>query len=98
MKKPGTLGKLRRSDPQLAEEARKYERPLPSRAFILQLLAEQGVPASFERVAGLLEIEPFEFEAFRRRLGAMLRDGQLLQNRREDFIIPDKADLVRGRV
>ena len=51
MKKPGTLGKLRRSDPQLAEEARKYERPLPSRAFILQLLAEQGVPASFERVA-----------------------------------------------
>ncbi|GAB4437114.1 MAG: ribonuclease R [Rhodocyclaceae bacterium] len=98
MKKPSPLSKLRRSDPRFDEEARKYERPLPSREFILARLAEQGVPASFERLCGLLDIEPFESEAFRRRLGAMLRDGQLLQNRREDFLIPDKADLIRGRV
>ncbi|MBS1171999.1 MAG: ribonuclease, partial [Proteobacteria bacterium] len=37
-------------------------------------------------------------ESFQRRLGAMRRDGQLMQNRAGDFLIPDKADLVRGQV
>jgi ribonuclease R len=39
-----------------------------------------------------------EFDAFQRRLGAMQRDGQVMQNRRGDWLIPDKADLIRGRV
>ena len=39
-----------------------------------------------------------EHPDFTRRLGAMARDAQLLQNRRGDWLIPDKADLIRGRV
>jgi len=79
-------------------EVAKYDHPLPSREYILQALAEQGVPVTFERICELLDVAGFEFDSFVRRLGAMARDGQLLQNRRGDWLIPDKADLIRGRV
>ncbi len=36
--------------------------------------------------------------ALERRLGAMVRDGQLLRNRREAFCLVNKRDLVAGRV
>jgi len=82
----------------LDRELAKYDYPLPSREYILQVLAEQGVPVSLERLCDLLDIKPAELTDFSRRLGAMARDAQLLQNRRGDWLIPDKADLIRGRV
>ena len=92
------LSKIRRDDPEFARESEKYEFPLPSREYILQVLAEQGVPTSVDRLCQLLDIAEFEREPFQRRLGAMARDAQLLQNRRNDWLIPDKADLLKGRV
>jgi ribonuclease R len=82
----------------LDRELAKYDYPLPSREYILQILAEQGVPVAVERLWELLDIKPEEQIDFSRRLGAMARDAQLLQNRRGDWLIPDKADLIRGRV
>ncbi len=76
----------------------QYDYPLPSREYILQVLAEQGVPVAVARLAELLDVKDGEHDDFSRRLGAMARDGQLLQNRRGDWLIPDKADLIRGRV
>ncbi len=92
------LSRIRSADPFLEREKAKYPYPLPSREYILQVLAEQGVPVPFERLCELLDIAAHEREAFQRRLGAMARDAQLLQNRRGDWLIPDKADLLRGRV
>lgn len=92
------LSKIRRADPELAREQAQYENPLPSREYILQILTAEGAPLSTERLVGLLDIHADEMEPFRRRLGAMARDGQLLQNRRDDWLIPDKADLIRGRI
>ncbi len=92
------LSKIRRADPQFEREKAKYEQPLPSREYILQTLTEQGVPLEFGRLVELLDIQPFELEPFQRRLGAMAREAQLMQNRRGDWLIPDKADLMRGRV
>jgi ribonuclease R len=92
------LSKIRLADPEIERERAKYEHPLPSREYILQILAEQGVPVGFERLNQLLDIADFERESFSRRLGAMARDAQLLQNRRDDWLIPDKADLLKGRV
>jgi ribonuclease R len=96
--KTHTLSSIRRADPEFAREQQKYDYPLPSREYILQMLAEQGVPTSFERLCQLLDVADFEREHFLRRLGAMARDAQLLQNRRNDWLIPDKADLLKGRV
>ena len=95
---PRTLSRIRRADPEFARESQKYEHPLPSREYILQTLAEQGVPVGFDRLCHLLDVADFERESFQRRLGAMARDAQLLQNRRDDWLIPDKADLLKGKV
>lgn len=92
------LSKIRRADPEFARESANYEFPLPSREYILQVLAEQGVPTSLDRLCQLLDIADFEREPFQRRLGAMARDAQLMQNRRNDWLLPDKADLIKGRV
>jgi ribonuclease R len=92
------LSKRRRADPNFERERAKYPEPLPSREYIVQILSEGGVPMSFEQLARTLDIRPEETEAFQRRVSAMQRDGQLLQNRRGDILIPDKADLIRGRV
>jgi len=97
-KKHEKLSKIRRADPMFEREIATYEHPLPSREYVLQILGEQGVPVSFERICELLDVADFELAHFSRRLGAMARDGQLLQNRRGDWLIPDKADLIRGRV
>jgi ribonuclease R len=95
---PRKLSKIRRADPEFARESETYEHPLPSREYVLQTLAEQGVPVSFDRLCQLLDVADFEREHFLRRLGAMARDAQLLQNRRDDWLIPDKADLIKGKV
>jgi ribonuclease R len=92
------LSRIRAADPQLTREMGKYEYPLPSREYILQTLTEAGVPMSLLRLAEALDIAPHEAQDFQRRLGAMARDGQLMQNRRGDWLLPDKADLIRGRV
>jgi ribonuclease R len=90
---------LRWQDPYLAREREKYENPLPSREFILQLVTEAGGPLPADDLAFRLDIDAEEeAESFRRRLGAMQRDGQLVMNRRGDLCLPDKIELKAGRV
>ncbi len=96
--KPGKFSAIRRADPMFERELAKYDYPLPSREYILQTLANEGVPVPFDRLCALLDVGAHERDDFQRRLGAMARDAQLLQNRRGDWLIPDKADLIRGRV
>jgi ribonuclease R len=86
-------------DPHKAREAQKYDNPIPSREFIMELLAEAGQPMYRDDIAEALGMESEEqLEALRRRLRAMERDGQLLFNRRGGFGLVSKMDLVRGRV
>ncbi|MCF8175008.1 MAG: ribonuclease R [Burkholderiaceae bacterium] len=92
------LSAVRRADPQFEREKAQYEHPLPSREYVLETLSAQGAPLELGRLVELLDIQPYELEPFQRRLGAMARDAQLMQNRRGDWLIPDKADLIRGRV
>ena len=89
---------LRNQDPHLAREQTRYENPLPSREFILDVLAKEGVPLSRERLGELLEIDEGEEEMFNRRLQAMERDGQLIRNRKGAICVPDKLDLIKGTV
>ena len=86
------------ADPRFEEEVQKYEYPLPSRDYVLQLLQERGVPLEFKEIATALDVQDFEYDAFTRRLGAMVREGQIMRNRKNAYLIPAKADLVRGRV
>ena len=88
----------RYNDPHAAREAGRYETPLPSRELILETMAEQGVPLSVEELYTLLDISEAEREVFNRRLAAMERQGQIMQNRKGALCISDKLDLIAGVV
>ncbi|MFY9326855.1 MAG: ribonuclease R [Georgfuchsia sp.] len=92
------MSKIRGADPMLTREKAGYEHPLPSREYVLAKLAEQSVPLLFDEICRLLDIDLHEREPFLRRLGAMARDGQLMQDRRDNWLIPDKANLITGKV
>src|ERR1700720_1347350 len=88
----------RAADPHHEREALRYEHPIPSREFVLQTLAEAGVPLTDEELAQRLAIRPEERDAFVKRLGAMEREGQILRNRKGAILVAAKLDLVTGRV
>ncbi len=92
------LSAIRRRDPYLERELKRYEQPLPSREYILQILEEQARPVSFDEIFLLLDIEKSELDAFQRRLRAMEREAQLLRNRKGSYILPERASLIAGRV
>jgi ribonuclease R len=94
------MGKKNSKQDQYAErEAQKYEHPIVSREYIMEYLQGHDQPIQFRQL-----IEDFNLdsetdqEALRRRLLAMVRDGQLLQNRRGAFGLIDKMELLSGHV
>jgi ribonuclease R len=87
------------SDPYAAREAGRYENPIPSREAILQLLAAADGPLSADVLAGRLQLtEPERLDALGKRLAAMVRDGQVLQNRRGGYVPAERMDLIAGTV
>ena len=91
--------KSSKKDQYAEREAQKYENPIPSREFILDYLEERGRPVTQRQLLEALDLETREEqEALRRRLMAMLRDGQLLQNRRGAYGLIDKMELIKGYV
>ncbi|MCG5537404.1 ribonuclease R [Halorhodospira sp. 9622] len=86
-------------DPYQEREQAKYENPIPSREYLLELLAAHRRPLGRREIAEALGLEsPDQHEALRRRLRAMERDGQLVRNRRRGYLVVDHSELVRGRV
>ena len=91
--------KGRFDDPFAAREAGRYENPIASREAILQLLAAADGPLSAEALAERLQLtEPDRFDALGKRLAAMVRDGQLLQNRKGAYAPAERMDLIAGTV
>lgn len=70
-----------KQDPHFKREAEKYERPVPSREYILETLQGAGYPLVLEDFLALFDIQDEAGkEGVRRRLLAMERDAQLLGN------------------
>jgi ribonuclease R len=86
-------------DPHAAREAARYEQPIASREMLLQILAAHDGPMTADALAQKLALtEPDRFDALSKRLGAMVRDGQLLQNRKGAFAPAARMDLIPGVV
>ncbi|SFU83869.1 ribonuclease R [Halomonas korlensis] len=86
-------------DPHASREAHKYDKPAPSREYLLSRLEQVGKPITHEAMSQLLGLEDEDLqEAVRRRLAAMERDGQVLRNRRNAYALIDKLDLIKGKV
>ena len=86
-------------DPFSSREAEKYDNPIPSREFILEILKQNDRPLTRRQIGKLLGLAGEEqTEALRRRLRAMERDGQLLRNRKSAYGVMSKMNLVTGRI
>ncbi|MEN1959628.1 ribonuclease R [Luteimonas sp. MJ246] len=97
--KEGGIGRGGFDDPQAAREAGRYENPIASREAILQVLSDADGPLDAEALQEALGLtEPERAEALDKRLAAMLRDGQVLKNRRRGFVPAARADLIPGTV
>ncbi|CAM4387701.1 MAG: Ribonuclease R [Legionellaceae bacterium] len=93
------MKKTNKSDPHADREANRYEHPVPSREYILEYLQQQGVPTGYETLCKDLKINNERDEdSLKRRLRAMERDGQLISNRRNEFGLINRMNLVCGRV
>ena len=93
------MSKKTEKDPQAELEAKRYDNPIASRQFILQVLEKAAEPVAFDLLAeeaGITESE--QKRALHKRLNAMERDGQLLCNRKGRYCLVDSTDLVRGKV
>ncbi|MPS34625.1 MAG: ribonuclease R [Stenotrophomonas sp.] len=86
-------------DPYAAREAERYAQPIASREAILQLLDRCDGPQNAEEIGARLGLtEPDRADALAKRLGAMVRDGQLVQNRRGGFAPVLVTNLIPGVV
>ncbi len=85
-------------DPFLTREAQNYATPIPSREYILTVLLEMGEPVKRQALLKHFELsEPDLREALRRRLKAMVRDGQLFKSP-AGYIPITHPDTCRGIV
>jgi len=88
-----------KKDPFYQRESEKYAVPIPSRELIMQVLEEFGRPMSRNQLIDELDVlEESQQEALGFRLKAMLRDGQLMQDRRLRYCLLERINLQRGTV
>ena len=86
-------------DPYFQRESEKYADPIPSRELILQVLEDFGRPMTRNQLMNTLDVaQESKQEALGFRLRAMLRDGQLMQDRRGRFCLLERINLQRGTV
>lgn len=94
-----TKDKKKFADPYFEREKKKYKEPIPSREAIIQVLEKEGEPLSFNRLCASLSLrKETKKDALSFRLKAMLRDGQLMLDRKNRYCLVKKVNLIRGRV
>ncbi|HHW4679256.1 MAG TPA: ribonuclease R [Xylella sp.] len=84
-------------DPHAVREAERYAEPIASREAILGLLDACDGPQTVEEIADHFGLTD-RIDILGRRLGAMVRDGQLVKNRRGGFAPVQHTNLIAGTV
>ena len=93
------MSKKKIKDPFYKRECEKYAEPIPSRELIMEQLKEFGRPISREQIIDILGVEnESKQDALGFRLRAMLRDGQLMQDRRGRYCLLERINLQRGKI
>ncbi|MFZ9311465.1 MAG: ribonuclease R family protein, partial [Arenimonas sp.] len=86
-------------DPHFQRESQKYDNPILSREGLLKFLRDAEGPLPLEDLAKALKLDaPDRLDALQRRLQAMVRDGQVLLNRRGGYAPAAALDLLAGTV
>jgi len=86
-------------DPFAEREAEKYNHPITSRECIVDYLTTSAEGKTLDQLQAAFCLNTaFEKEALRRRIRAMVRDGQLTKNRKKQYQLIPTGDPIVGRV
>uniref|UniRef100_UPI002619BBF1 ribonuclease R n=1 Tax=uncultured Paraglaciecola sp. TaxID=1765024 RepID=UPI002619BBF1 len=86
-------------DPHYQREKEKYQNPVASREYLLELLVKSEKPLSFLEFCQLLDAKDEDSRiGIQRRLRAMEREGQVEFNRDKKYAKLKTEDLIQGRV
>jgi ribonuclease R len=85
-------------DPDYASEQTKHATPLPSRNYLLEHLGEHAGPVTVEELAAHFDLPEDARAGLDKRLQAMVRDGQVVQNRRGAYGPLPRMNVIKGRV
>ncbi|ASK78263.1 ribonuclease R [Paraphotobacterium marinum] len=89
----------KKTDPFKEREAKNYSNPVPSREFIVETISNCNQPVSKNLLLNLFSIKSDEEkEAFRRRLKAMERDGQLVYYPGKKYCLPIENKIIEGTI
>lgn len=98
-KQRGKSSDWRGQDPAFARESERYADPIPSRELILERLASSSGPLTLDDLIGAFALARLDQQtALDKRLRAMVREGQLVQNRIGAFGPVEKMNAVAGTV
>ena len=86
-------------DPYYQREKEKYDNPVASREYLLEILETNKKPLSFLEICQRVDANDEDSRiGIQRRLRAMEREGQVVFNRQKKYGLADKMDLIKGRV
>jgi len=86
-------------DPEFAEQVKKYDNPIPSRTALITFLETQSKLLTSEQIAELIGIQnDAQYQGLQIRLKSMVRDGQLIVNRRKRYGVRSKMEFTQGRI
>ncbi len=86
-------------DPEHELELARHPHPMPSRNYLLKVLGQHEGPLTLDELARHFHFTDGETaEALEKRLQAMVRDGQLVLNRRGAYGPLPHMNVARGRV
>lgn len=87
------------TDPEASAEQDKYENPIPSRTYILQVMESLEGKASYNQLREHFQLTDDDaLEALNRRLTAMVRDNQLVRLKADRYSIRMGGRFVEGKV
>ena len=79
--------------------SKSYKHPIPSRNALLDYLAEAGRPLKVQAILDAFGLKGQRMlSLLTDRLDKMVRAGQLIENRRREYCLTEKLDLVTGQV
>lgn len=88
-----------KDDPHYQREKDKYENPVASREYLLQVMEREKKPLTFLEICQFAHANDEDSQiGIQRRLRAMEREGQIVFNRQKKYGLADKMELIRGRV
>lgn len=82
-----------------AADTPQYEVEIPSREALLEAVTAQLKPITFEQLIARFQLaDERQHEGMKRRLRAMERDGQLVYTKANAYGLPERMELLQGRV